>query len=415
MAPPVVYGGWIVLAASFFCAMLVIGGTIYVYQLFVLPATAELGISRGSASNAFIALLLGIAIWSPVAGRLFDRMSARLLMPLGGIAYAAGMITVASTGSPVAMLLAVFVFLGLANALAGGLAANTLAARWFARRRGRALGIASIASSAGGFAMIPVLTALITRFGWRQALLVAGACIGATIVTLALLFIRDRPDVRLMTAAGEIDVTSAPVGEAEWTFSKLTRSRQFWLIALSVGLLLASDQAILTSQFPYFLDIGLETAQAAAIVTAMTGSAILGKLLVGFLAERLDVRWLYGMVALFHAALLAVLLVQPGFLFMLVFVSIFGAAVGGIYPVWSVLVSQHFGAASFGIAFGAMALFTQVLAITFVAFANRLFDATGTYTDAYLAFIGAVVLGMVVMAMVRRISHAPQENISWED
>lgn len=86
LVPFKLYPGWFILAACFVSAMLVIGGTIYSYQLFVIPVTAELGISRGSASIAFIALLIGIAIWSPIVGRLYDIVSVRWLMPLGGAA-----------------------------------------------------------------------------------------------------------------------------------------------------------------------------------------------------------------------------------------------------------------------------------------------------------------------------------------
>ena len=401
---PALYPGWIVLAAVFTSAMLVIGGSIYIYQLFVIPVTADLGISRGSASNAFVALLVGIAVWSPIAGRLYDRLSAKLLMTIGALAYFAGMAALSALQSPVTMLAVVFVLLGLAMGLAGGLAANTITARWFDRRRGRALGIASIASSAGGFAMIPVMTALIERFGWRGALLASGIGVSAIIVLLALFVVRDRPSARQLTqwneAVGQAGVT--PLAVPEWTFGRLVASRQFWLITLGVGLLLASDQAVLTTKFPYLVDIGFSDVEAATVVTAMTGSAIAGKLLVGFLAERFDIRWLYMLVALFHAALLGVLVMQPGYWTMLVFASIFGAAVGGIYPVWSVFVSQNFGAASFGAAFGAIALFTQALAIAFVAYINRSFDATGGYTAAYTWFLGAIALGMVAVALTRR-------------
>lgn len=400
-----IYPGWIVLAAVFTSAMLVIGGSIYIYQLFVIPVTEDLGVSRGEASNAYVAMLVGIAVWSPIAGRLYDRMSAKLLMTLGGLFYLSGMAALSVLDSPVLMLLAVFVLLGLAMGLAGGLAANTITARWFERRRGRALGIASIASSAGGFVMIPIMRVLIDNFEWRGAVFAAGIGIGAIIVALALFVVRDGPEQAQLANWSEAQPAPDESSDAaEWTFLRLIRSRQFWLITLGLGLLLASDQAVLTTKVPYLVDIGFTDIQAASVVTAMTGSAIAGKLLVGFLAEKFDIRWLYMLVALFHAALLGVLLMQPGYWSMLVFASIFGAAVGGVYPVWSVFVSQNFGAASFGAAFGAMAMFTQALAIGFVAYINRSFDSTGSYITAYTVFIGAIVLGMLSVTLTRKTS-----------
>jgi Na+/melibiose symporter-like transporter len=245
---------------------------------------------------------------------------------------------------------------------------------------------------------------LITDFGWRTALLIIALSIGTVIVLLALFVVRDRPSAELMASSDEFDITGVDVAEVEpsWTFVKLLGSRAFWLVTLAVGLLLASDQAVLTTQVPFFVDIGLTTTQAASIVTAMTGSAIAGKLLVGFLAERYDIRWLYILVALVHAGLLGVFLIQPGYWPTLAVASLFGAAVGGIYPVWSVLISQQFGAASFGTAFGAAALFMQPLAIGLVAYINRSYDSIGSYDTAYSWFLGVIALGTVAIFFIPR-------------
>lgn len=398
-----IYPGWIVLAGCFLSAMLIIGGSLYIYQLFVLPVTAELGITRGEASYAYIAMLLGIAIWSPILGRLYDHVSVKWLMPIGGLAFATGMTTISVLASPKLMLAAIFFCLGPAMVLAGGLAVNTVTTRWFERRRGRALGIAAVSSSAGGFLMTPVTAYLIESFGWRFALSSIGIAIGIIIVLVGLLVAKDRPsEAQLKVYSENLASPDADDGAgAEWTFGKLLASLDFWLVTAGIGLLLASDQAILTTQNPFLVDIGFSTAQAVSVVTAMTGSAILGKLIVGFLAERYDIRFLYILVAIFHILLLAIFIIQPGYVAMLIFASIFGAAVGGIYPVWSVLCSRVFGAKNFGLAFGAMALFSQFLAMGFVGYINNSYDKTSDYSTAFSVFIGAVMLGIVAIIALR--------------
>ncbi|GAB5487189.1 MAG: MFS transporter [Parasphingorhabdus sp.] len=398
------YAGWIVLAACFTSAMLIIGGSIYIYQLFVLPVTNEFGISRGQASYAFIAMLIGIAFWSPILGKLYDRITVKWLMPAGALAYTMGMVTISQSASLYIMLAAIFLLLGPAMVLAGGLAANTITTRWFEKRRGRALGIAAIASSAGGFLMVPASTLLVEGYGWRTALLTLGVTIGAVIIFIGLFVVRDRPTIIEREQTDEFAERTnneENLDGPQWTFLKLLASRNFWLVTVGVGLLLASDQAILTSQYPYLVDIGFSAAQAASVVTAMTGSAIAGKLIVGFLAERWDIRWLFVVVAAFHGLLLGIFLLQPSFTIMLLFASIFGAAVGGVYPVWSVLCSQVFGARSFGVSFGAMALFTQILAMIFVAYINNSHDNTGSYQTAFSVFLIAVFLSIFMIVFVR--------------
>ncbi|MEM9705878.1 MAG: MFS transporter [Pseudomonadota bacterium] len=424
---PSVYPGWFVMAACFTCAMLIIGSTLYVFQLFVLPVTEEFSISRADANLAYIALLIGMALWSPFVGRLLDRVSPHILMPAGAGVFFLTFALISISPSPVLMLAIIAAFLGLAVATAGGLAANAVTSRWFLKRRGRALGIVSVASSAGGFAMVPATAALIEAFGWRTALFCIGAGVGVIVALVSFFLIKARPDEDDMANFDEFSGIEASLANAtpsedaaadgaarsstaasdggleakSWSAGALIKERNFWLLALGAGLLLASDQAVLTSQYPFFIDAGFSASQAAAIISAMTFSAIGGKLIVGSLADHIDNRYLFGLVALFHALLLGVYLWQPGFLFLLVFASIFGAAVGGIYPVWSTLTASAFGAASFGGVFGAMAPIMQTLSIIFVRFIGQSYDNTGSYDFAFTAFLGAVVVAFGLIMLMK--------------
>src|SRR6056300_1789639 len=76
-------------------------------------------------------------------------------------------------------------------------------------------------------------------------------------------------------------------------YRDLLRQRNFWLITLAIGLMLFCDQAMVTAQAPFFQDIGIELSAAALIISCMTASAICGKLLVGYLADRVDLRFVF--------------------------------------------------------------------------------------------------------------------------
>ncbi len=85
------YRGWWVHAGLFICAALVVGSSSYTFGLFVVPITDELGMSRATISNGYIALLLGVALMSPLVGRLLDTASARLIVFSGGVTYSGGL------------------------------------------------------------------------------------------------------------------------------------------------------------------------------------------------------------------------------------------------------------------------------------------------------------------------------------
>jgi sugar phosphate permease len=299
--------------------------------------------------------------------------------------------------------------LALAVAATGPLASNTVVVRWFRLRRGRALGLLAISTSAGGFLIVPLTALLIEQFGWRAALLQLGLLASGLVFTIALLGIRDRPrgdepgfDREFCPGDSAGTAATAVAADSEWSFGQLLGNRNFWLLTVGVGLLFASDQALLASQVPYFQDLGISLSAASLIVSCMTLSAVVGKLIVGALADRVDLRLLFTGVALAHIGLLLVYILQPGYWLLLAFVSAMGIAVGGVYPVWTTMIAWQFGARSFGTVMGAMVILMKPIAMVALYAIGSVRDHTGSYVQGFALFIAAVCVSTVMMFALRR-------------
>jgi len=400
-----IYPGWMVLAAGFLCAMMAVGCTTYIFGVFVLPVTTEFGISRSEANNGMILLMVGAAAWSPLVGRLLDRAPVRLVMATGALLFGGSLAAISQAQSLPMMAVVIAAPLSLGFAGAGALAANTVVVRWFMARRGRALGVLAVSTSAGGFVFAPLTAVLIEQFGWRNALLAVGLGTGLTMLLLALFVIRDRPRGDEPGHMGEFATagsgTRTVAGEQLWSYGQLLANRNFWLLTGGLGLLFASDQALLASQVPYFQDAGISLSGAAMIAACMTVSAMLGKLVVGALADRVDLRLLFLGIALCHIGLLGVFIVQPGFWVLVVTASVMGIAVGGVYPLWMTLMAWAFGARSYGTVMGTMAVMKMPLSILALRFAGESFDRTGSYDLAFSAFIVGVVLATGLIFALR--------------
>jgi predicted MFS family arabinose efflux permease len=145
-----IYQGWSVVAGAFLASAFAIGATHSSFGLFLVPATKELGISRADANTFLICMGLGSALLAPIAGRLVDRFPIPVIMSVGGVLFVLAMTGLAITDSPWVMLLLAFGPIAFSVDCAGGLAANTVTARWFRRHRGRALAFVGIAASVGG-------------------------------------------------------------------------------------------------------------------------------------------------------------------------------------------------------------------------------------------------------------------------
>src|ERR1700712_3505811 len=165
LRPPRLYRGWTVLTGAF-VALLFAGIVHTSFGFFIVPVSQELHISRADTNNWLSMMSVGSALFAPIAGRLIDRFSIRLVMAIGAIILAASFIAISQTSSLwLLLLLALPVAFG--TDCAGALSASTVAARWFRRRRGRALMIVGIASTGSGVTLAPLVAYLVGTHGWR--------------------------------------------------------------------------------------------------------------------------------------------------------------------------------------------------------------------------------------------------------
>ena len=406
------YTGWLVHAGLFLCAAVISGSSSYVFGLFVVPVAEDLDLSRANINNGFIALLLGAALFSPVAGRLLDRFSARMVMLSGGIAYAGGMAALTLTDSSLLILLIILVPIAYGFSACGTLGVNTVIVRWFKRRRGRALGVMAVATSAGGFFLVPFTATMIEDFGWRTALLINASIALTAIVLMTLLIVRNFPrgtepgyneefNIAEDDGTGNSEEKEKEKEEQLWTYGELIRNRNFWFLTLAIGLMLGSDQAMVTAQVPHFLDMGIDMQAAAFIAASMTVSAICGKLLIGYLADKVDLRYLFYGVALAHVALQLVYVAQPGYWTLFIFATLFGIAIGGVFPLWSTMLAWIFGTRNYGTVMGLMTIATKLLAIVGVRGIGEVYDVTGSYVPGFIAFMVAMLVSALLAAMMR--------------
>jgi MFS family permease len=152
---------------------------------------------------------------------------------------------------------------------------------------------------------------------------------------------------------------------------------------------------------PYFQDLGITLSAASLIVSCMTLSAVVGKLIVGALADRVDLRWLFTGVAIAHIGLLLVYVLQPGYWLLVAFVSAMGIAVGGVYPVWTTMIAWQFGARSFGTVMGAMVIVMKPIAMLALYAVGSVRDHTGSYVQGFEIFILAVCVATILMFALR--------------
>ena len=123
------------------------------YNLSILLAAfvSERGFPVGLASSATATFFIAGGIGGVIAGRLVDRIDARIVIAAGAIIGALALASVGALREPW-QLFAFHVVFGLCNGASGLVPLTTLVARWFNARRALAFSIASTGLSFGGIA-----------------------------------------------------------------------------------------------------------------------------------------------------------------------------------------------------------------------------------------------------------------------
>jgi MFS transporter, OFA family, oxalate/formate antiporter len=164
-----VFYGWAVVAGAFLSHFLGYGVVTVAFGVFFPFMVEALGVSRGLLASTGITTRLASAAMAPLLGPVVDRQGPRLLMVLGTLSLAAGAGILAMARSAWDVFLGYGLVMSVGFVTLGELTGDATVARWFVRRRGRALAWTTMGLSAAGVALPLPLAVLIERAGWRSA------------------------------------------------------------------------------------------------------------------------------------------------------------------------------------------------------------------------------------------------------
>ncbi len=180
------YGWWVALASAIIAA---IGGGLYFYGFtaFFLPISAELNLSRTATSTVFSVSRLEGGIEGPIAGWLIDRFGARKLVVVGVLIFGAGYIAMHWMNSLTTFFILYAAVIAVGYQTGFVHTQYALANKWFVRQRSKVTGVVNAAFGIGGATIIPLLGWLIVHYGWRMAVVIAGAA--TLLIGLPLCFV----------------------------------------------------------------------------------------------------------------------------------------------------------------------------------------------------------------------------------
>ena len=317
----------------------------YTFSSFVLPMMRALAWDKPTLMGAFS---LGLACWGAASygmGAAIDRGHGRLVMA-GGAALAGLGIAAWSQVSQAWHLYAVWALLGTTMAMTLYDPAFSVLTRRYPTRYRQAITALTLV---GGFAStlsFPACELLISRLGWRPALLVIAVVMLLVVAPLQAWALR-RPEPAPPPRGAD---DAAPI-----TLRRALRERAFWLLTLCFTLLAFATAALWAHLIPAFESKGWTSAQALAVVVWIGPAQVLGRLMYAGAARWVSLRALGVGVMLAMPAALALFALADQGAALFVFALLFGMGNGLVTVLRGGLLPDYFGRHHIGRISGAMA------------------------------------------------------------
>jgi MFS family permease len=332
-----------------------------------------------------------------VVGGAVERRGPAPVMVYGAVAMGAAIAALGWLREPW-QLFAVLAVMGTAWACLSSTAITAAILPWFPGRSAAAVTLALTGASVGGMVFVPGLVAIGQARGFAALTGAGAAAMLVVALPLAALVVR-HPGAR--PSATTPAAREAATGERTWSRREALRSRRFWTLAVSFGLALTAQVGFIVHQLA-FLEPALGHLQAALAVSATTVSALLGRVVAGTLADRMDQRILSAAMVATQAAALAAMAVSASPTVLFAASVVFGLNVGNVITLPPLLAHAEFGARSFAIIFGMASAAMQIGVAIGPGLVGVLRDATGDYAVAVGVAAGLDAVAVIAVLWGRR-------------
>ncbi len=386
------YWGWYVVLGAF----LIIGinyGARYSFGVFVKPMALEYHWSRSVISAGMSILVLAYGIGGIFSGRLVDRIAPRRLITAGSALTAAGLFLTPFVHEPWQFYITYGLCGGFGSACFGAVVCNSSVGKWFIRKRGLAIGSASIGIGVATMILAPLAGWVVKICGWRVGFISLGGVVLVVGVGLSQWFMgKTRPeDYGLLPDGGEGterggDSTSDGGSRLGPSLGQVLRDSRFWILAVCYSLAVMAEMSVMVHQIPYALDLDIDPVVAASSLGLVGVTSALSRFFFGWLCDRIrDAKYAAAGGFLFMTAGMFLLLKATSVPILFIYAVLFGFGYGSMAPTMPYLLADRFGRHILGAAYGMLTFFVVGIGGSLgPIITGYVYDLSGTYTSAWL-------------------------------
>ena len=301
---------------------------------------------------------------------------------------------------------------GFGAGCGGFVPSATIASNWFIKKRALAQGMSAAIMGMGPFLIPPILSIFIVSLGWRISwLALAGMVFVFSVIVGPLILVRNRPEDVGQTPDGMSTETVQTIkankkseldrDTEKWTVKQVMKQPATWLIGVFMITNAFAAGTLNTHQVAHIEDLGPTPMMAAFTVSAVSIATVVGNLSFGGLATKFSIKNLVSAAFGLRLISLVILLTSNSIAMLYVYAVLFGISGALISTAAVTLVGNYYGRARFPQIMGMVAVFMYIFLAAGPAFGGAMFDATGSYTIAFVILIIFTAIGLLCALFAR--------------
>ncbi|KAJ5802810.1 uncharacterized protein N7503_005260 [Penicillium pulvis] len=406
----------VIIVAAGFITMFMTCGIVFsfgVYQAIYEEMAKESGTPFTGTSSSIISLIGTLSIALMSMGGPFVSAWAKLYGPqpiimFGGVVFGLGCILASLSEYIWEFELTHGVLVGIGTCMAY-VPTMSVCPTWFNKRRGLAMGIVISGSACGGMVWPPVLRAITTQIGFRNALRISG-CLNVLFVPISGYALRWEPKFQAELHEQNAGISKktgwAKVPLVNWEVAK---SKKFVAQALGCFLQSAGYSTPLFFFAAFARSLGYSVAMADNFITISNAANFVSRIVIGYAADKLGrLNVLYATTVMSAIATFALWLpatfagttisIKAGevlFIFFVIFYGAFGSAYISLFPASLI---ELFGVQHFTSVNGALYLIRGMGALLGTPLTGLLLPGQSALSSVSVYWRATITAGVLLFA-----------------
>ncbi|MEG1322029.1 MAG: MFS transporter [Ruthenibacterium sp.] len=403
MAKKKIHRAWLIMIACCFLQAGGIGALSSCAGIFFQPVCQDLGFSMGQFSIYLSIQGLFLAFTLPVVGKVLPKFNIRILISVA-VALCSGTFMLMSTFTAVWQWYIAGAVVGICGAFIFVLPAPIMIGNWFKKKTGIVMGITMSFSGIGGAIISPIVANFVANSGWRPAYILVGAIAMVLVLPFSIFVMDFKPADRGLQAYGSEEAAvdangkaAAPAAAIGVSSKDAVRSMAFVCVFLVAGFI--SLCTTFQQHLPGFAaSVGMTAAAIGTMTSCVMIGNIVGKLVLGFLNDKLGQK---------HAMSIAAVIVALSFVLLIVsngnpLIAFAGAFCFGFVMAMSavlvpIVVRTVFGSRDYSAIFSYISMGTSLIGSAGVSLIGFMYDGFGSYVPSFFVGIAACVLVVVAL------------------